>query len=119
MLTVTPALAPNPVIRRPTIIRPSECPIGQSAFHKINHRLASSQIFFRPVISDAAAIRKGPKPRPRKYVEKIICPVDLLIFRSLSMSPRAAAIRLADMSVTSCPKEKMRPMLTLRKVGQL
>jgi len=35
------------------------------------------------------------------------------------MSPRAAAIMLADMRVMSWPNEKMTPIETLRNEGQL
>ena len=101
------------------MIKPSECPAGQSAFHRMNHAFANSQTCFLPLISAQAATRKGPKPEPRKYVEKMICPVDESTPKSLSMSPRAAAIMLADMRVTSWPKEKITPMLILRKVDQL
>lgn len=117
--TVIPALAPTPVMNLPAIIKPLDRPTGHRAFHRMNQAFANSHTRLRPLISDQAAMGKGPTARPRKYVEKVICAVVASMPRSRSMSPSAAAIMLADMSVTSCPKEKTRPMLILRRDGQL
>jgi len=77
-----PALAPAPVIRRPTIMRVFEFPTGQSAFHRIYQAFAKSQTCLRPLVSAQAAIRNGAKAMPRKYVEKMICDVEGLMSRS-------------------------------------
>lgn len=50
---------------------------------------------------------------------KTIWAVAASIPRSTEMSPRAAAIMLAVMRVTSWPKEKMTPIVTLRHEAQL
>ena len=119
VLTVTPTLAPAPVMNLPTIISGAELLTGQSAFQRMYHALQATHTRFRPYISDIAAIRNGAKAMPRKYDDSVICAVEALIFRSFAMSPRAAAIMLADMIGMSCPKEKMIPMIILRCVGQL
>ena len=114
-----PALAPTPVMRRPAIMSPFDRHTGHSAFQRMYHALENSHTFFRPLISDHGATRNGPTARPKKYIEKMICALVASMPRSRSMSSSAAAIMLADMSVTSCPKEKTIAMLTLRNDGQL
>jgi hypothetical protein len=103
----------------PTIIKGADLPTGQSAFQRTYHALHAIQTLFLPYISDMAAIRNGAKAIPRKYDERVICVVDALILSSREMSPKAAAIILADMMGISCPKEKMTPIVTLRCEGQL
>lgn len=56
---------------------------------------------------------------PKKYADRVICAVEALISRSREMSPKAAAIMLADMMGISWPKEKIMPMVILRCEGQL
>lgn len=96
-LTVTPTLAPAPVMTLPTIMRAAELPNGHSVFQRIYHALHATHTLFLPYISDMAAIRNGANAMPRKYEDRVICAVDALIFRSWAMLPRAAAIMLADM----------------------
>lgn len=50
---------------------------------------------------------------------KTIWAVAVSMFKSAEMSPRAAAIMLAVIRVTSWPKEKMTPILILRQTAQL
>lgn len=118
-LTVTPTLAPAPVINRPTIMSGAELPTGQSAFQRMYHALQPTQTLFLPYISDSAAMRNGANAIPRKYEESVICAVGAPILRSCAMSPNAAAIMLALMIGMSWPKENIVPMMILRCDGQL
>ena len=81
-LTVTPTLAPAPVMNLPTIMSAAELPTGHSVFQRIYHALHAIQTLFLPYISDIAAIRNGANAIPRKYEDRVICAVDALIFRS-------------------------------------
>jgi hypothetical protein len=118
-LTVTPTLAPAPVMKRPTIMSGAELPTGQSAFQRMYHALQATQTLFLPYISDIAAIRNGANAIPRKYDESVICAVEAPILRSRAMSPNAAAIMLALIMGMSWPKENIVPMIILRYDGQL
>nr|GFD61028.1 hypothetical protein [Tanacetum cinerariifolium] len=51
--------------------------------------------------------------------DSVICAVEAPTFKSCAMSPRAAAIMLADMIGMSWPNEKIVPMMILRYDGQL
>jgi hypothetical protein len=118
-LTVTPTLAPAPVMNRPIIMSGAELPAGQSAFQRMYHALQAIHTLFLPYISDIAAMRKGANAIPRKYEESVICAVEAPILRSCAMSPNAAAIILALMIGMSWPKENIVPMMVLRCDGQL
>lgn len=101
------------------IITTLDFPTGHTAFHRTYQRLLMTQMLLRPFISQRAAMKNGPIPRPRKYMESVIWAVDESIFKSWDMLPRAAAIILADIKVTSWLKEKTRPINTFRDAGQL
>lgn len=64
--TVTPTLAPKPVISLPTIIKDLELPTGLMPFHNIYQTFPATQTHLRPYTSAKAAEGKGPKASPRK-----------------------------------------------------
>jgi hypothetical protein len=118
-LTVTPTLAPAPVINLPTIINPAFSPTGHTAFQTTYHALHTTQTLFIPQTSLALAIKKGANAMPRKDADMLICVVEALTERSDAMAGREGAIMLADMMGMSWPKEKMVPMRNLSRARKL
>lgn len=116
---MTPTLAPEADISRPTTIMAVEFPTGHNEFHKMKHALPTSHTGRRPYVSDSAAVNMGANPTPRKKMEKTIWPVVASTPRSRVMSCSAGAIMDAAMVVMSWLVEQMTPMVILRRDGQL
>ena len=118
-LAVIPTLAPHPAMNRPKIINPLECPTGQMAFQKIYQMLQTSQIGFRPWISDKAAMRNGANANPSRKIENATCISATPMPKSCAIGVSAAAIILVVMMVTNWLRDTMIATVIFRVEDQL
>lgn len=88
-------------------------------FQKIYQTLQTSQMDFRPWISDMAAIKNGANASPRMKIENAICISATSIPRSWDIGVRAAAMILTVMMVINWPRDTIMAAVILRMEGQL
>lgn len=102
--TANSALAPNPAISLPIIIKALFRENPQTVFHRQYHADPNIQIGRRPQISEQGASSIGPKAKASRYIDKTNDASFSEMLRSFPMSCNPGASIAPDIKVTRPPK---------------